>query len=152
MSYTTNYYHVVFRTVRSIPAIAEMYEVELYKYIWGFCRNKSIFLHRIGGMPDHLHLLVDLPPNLSLAEFVKELKTSTNHWLRGNPHFPLFSGWSIGYAGLSCSTQDLPRIVNYISNQKQHHQAIPLHQEMRNIFEQSGIEIEEAYFQRDWNA
>jgi REP element-mobilizing transposase RayT len=50
-------------------------------------------LYRINGMPDHLHLFVELAAKLSLSDFVRDLKTSTAKWLTNNPLFPYFQGW-----------------------------------------------------------
>ena len=150
MSYTTSYYHIIFHTLHNKPAIVEEHEKELYRYIWGLCRNKRVFLHRVGGMPNHLHLMVNLPPSLSVADFVRELKTSTNTWLKSNHSFPLFEGWSTGYAGLSYGRNDVERVVNYIKNQKRHHQGISFADEIRTLFKENGMEIQESYFSRDW--
>ena len=94
--------------------------------------------------------MVNLPSALSLADFVRELKTSTNHWLKSNPNFPLFDGWSVGYAGLSCGPNDIERVVAYIKNQKEHHKTIAFIDEMKSLFEEYGIEIDEEYFESDW--
>ena len=94
MSYTQTSYHIVLRTHRSIPAITEDCERDLYSYILGFINNKGGHLYRIGGMPDHVHLFVSLPATLSMSKFVQELKIATSKWLKDNPHFPLFDRWS----------------------------------------------------------
>ena len=60
MSYTNLVYHIVFRTYRSIPAIDEEHERELYAYAHGYITRHRAKLYRIGGMPDHVHLLVSL--------------------------------------------------------------------------------------------
>ena len=65
MSYTNLVYHIVFRTYRSIPAIDEEHERELYAYAHGYITRHRAKLYRIGGMPDHVHLLVSLPPDLA---------------------------------------------------------------------------------------
>ena len=101
-------------------------------------------------MPNHIHLMVDLPPSLALADFVKSLKNSTNNWLKANPNFPLFTGWSIGYAGLSCSANDIDRVVKYIKKQKEHHYRMSFADEIRAILVNNGIKIDERYFNRDW--
>ncbi len=150
MSYTTCYYHVIFHTLHNVPAIDTQHEETLYKYIWGLCQNKGVFLHQVGGTQNHLHLLVDLPPQLSLADFVKILKVSTNHWLKGNQLFPLFAGWASGYAGLSYAKEDIPNIINYIKNQKQHHCTISWEEELRLLFDKHGIKLNEDYFRKDW--
>ena len=87
MSYTNLVYHIVFRTYRSIPAIDEEHERELYAYAHGYITRHRAKLYRIGGMPDHVHLLVSLPPDLAVSEFVRGLKYATNSWLKGNASF-----------------------------------------------------------------
>ena len=71
MSYTRLLYHIVFRTKHSVPAIEIAHEGELYSYIWGFIKNKDSILYRIGGMPDHIHLLIELSVKLALADFMR---------------------------------------------------------------------------------
>ncbi len=150
LSYTYSYYHVIFHTLHNKPSIDEMHERELYKYIWGICKNKNVFLHRIGGMPNHLHLMVNLPPSLSLADFVRELKTSTSAWLKKNHNFPNFEGWSEGYAGLSCGPGELENVVEYIKKQKEHHRRTGFAEEVRALFDKYGIKVNERFFEKDW--
>ena len=68
MSYTNLVYHIVFRTYRSIPDIDEEHERELYAYAHGYITRHRAKLYRIGGMPDHVHLLVSLPRQVTFAE------------------------------------------------------------------------------------
>ena len=150
MSYTRCLYHIIFRTKGSQPTISIEHEEKLYRYVWGFCRNKKVFLHRIGGMPEHLHLLADLPADLSLAVFVRELKISTSHWLKCSGHFPYFIGWATGYAGLSYCETEKEKIIQYIKNQKQHHRNMDLSNEIRNILLSNGLTTNQEFFQRDW--
>ena len=60
MSYTRFLYHIVFRTKCSMNVISESHEKDLYAYIYGFIKNKGAVLYRISGMPNHIHLLVDI--------------------------------------------------------------------------------------------
>ena len=57
MSHTTTFYHIVFRTYYSEMSIPEEHERELYAYIFGIARKLNCQTYRIGGMPDHVHLL-----------------------------------------------------------------------------------------------
>ncbi|MBR6057586.1 MAG: transposase [Victivallales bacterium] len=75
----------------------------------GLVKNKESTLYRIGGMPDHLHLFVELVTKLSLSDFVRELKTSTGKWLTNNPLFPYFQGWGKGYAAFTYSQRKRTR-------------------------------------------
>lgn len=74
MSYTRFLYHIIFRTRNGKNSIPEQHEKELYAYIMGIINNKKSKLYRIGGMPNHIHLLVDIHPTIAVSDFVKELK------------------------------------------------------------------------------
>lgn len=134
MSYTKLFYHIVFRTLQSIPAIDEANERELYQYIWAFCQQQKCTLHRINGMPDHLHLLVEIHPSIAVADFVKQLKNASHKWLeKHNELFPDFYAWSKGYCALSYSEHEIEAVINYIKRQKEHHKSQNFMDEMKNL-------------------
>jgi len=150
MSYTRLLYHIVFRTKNSLPALSSDHEDAFYSYVWGIINNKKSVLYRIGGMPDHVHILLDLHPSLALSDFMRELKTSTNGWLKDQRQdFPLFSGWGTGYAAFSYSLSEKDTIINYIANQKKHHETISFADEYRRFIEANGCKIDEQYFLND---
>ena len=143
-------YHIVFRPKRSVPAIAIEYEADLYRYIWGFIKNKGCVLHRIGGMPDHIHLLVQLPPTLAVSDFMRDLKTSAHYYMREQKDkFPLFEGWGKSYCALSCSYKNKDKVISYIKNQKVHHQQTNAHDELLNLLKDSGVEVDMRYFLKE---
>lgn len=134
MSYTKLYYHIVFRTLQSVPAINEQNEKALYQYIWAFCQQQKCTLHRINGMPDHLHLLVEIHPSMAVSDFVKRLKNASHKWLEQHSDwFPDFYAWSKGYCALIYSEHEKAKIVNYIKNQKEHHKSINFVDEMKAL-------------------
>lgn len=149
MSYTQLLYHIVIRTYRSERTITESHERELYAYMFGIAKNRNVIVYRIGGMPDHVHLLVGLPSNLSVAKFVQELKSICTTWLKGNPNFPQFYHWGKEYAAFTYAMHDKDTIVNYICNQKEHHKTLSFSEEYRLLIEEAGIPINEEYFLKD---
>lgn len=149
MSYTTSYYHIVFRTRRSERTITEDHERELYAYIYGIAKNLRCQTYRIGGMPDHVHMFVSLPSTLPLAEFVQRVKTDSSKWMKANPNFPYFNGWGREYAGFSYSLRDKDMIVGYIMRQKEHHQRVSFAEEYRAFLEENGMTVDERYFLMD---
>ena len=149
MSYVSTLYHIVLRTHRSELAIAEEHENELYAYMNGIINSYNGKLYRIGGMPDHVHLLVSLPATLALASFVKELKVSSSKWMKANPHFPKFTGWSQEYAGFTYSIHDRDKIINYIKGQKEHHKKMTLAEEYRRFIEANEVAIDNRFFMKD---
>ena len=149
MSYTKLLYHVVIRTYKSERTINEEHEKELYAYMLGIVRNKNGILYRIGGMPDHIHLLISLPATQSIASFVQELKISSSKWLKANPLFPNFKHWSKEYAAFTYAQKDKDMIANYIKHQKEHHKKTTFANEYRKFLTDNNIEIKEAYFLKD---
>lgn len=150
MSYSNCFYHIVMRTYRSIPWIAEAHEKELYAYIHGYCKGVNATLLRIGGMPDHVHILVSIPTSMAVAEFVRRLKNMATLWLKNNKaKFPLFDGWGEGYAAFSYSRFDVGKIKQYIMNQKEHHKRVSFADEYRQWLTENGVTIDEQYFLTD---
>lgn len=66
-------YHIVFRTKESKETIKQAHSADSYKYIWDIIKNKKCVLYRINGMEDHLHILSDLHPSVTLADYVKDI-------------------------------------------------------------------------------
>jgi REP element-mobilizing transposase RayT len=139
-------YHIVFRTREGRAVLPLEASEGLYAYIWGIIKNKNGKLFRINGMEDHLHILSDLPPSIALADFVREIKTYSSHWLKGNPDFPAFDGWADGYAALTYAWRDKEMIANYIKNQREHHKQTDFVSEYRRLLEEQGIRIDERFF------
>lgn len=139
MSFTKLIYHIIFRTKHSVPAILEKHETELYAYILGYMRNKQYKLYRIGGMPDHVHMLVSIPPTIALSEFVRDIKACTSKMLKDNLKFPLFQGWNNGYAAFTYSLNEKEKIINYIKN---HHKSRSFVDEYREYSQELGFSID----------
>jgi len=124
-------YHLVFRTKDSQKTLIQEHSRELYAYLMEFIRNKDCFLYRINGMEDHLHILCDLHPTIALADYIRDIKTSSSIWLKQSGKFTDFTGWADGYAALTYGWNDKEKIVNYIKNQQEHHKHISFQDELR---------------------
>lgn len=147
MAYYQLYYHIVFRTKDSVSAIAIDYEKLLYKYVLGFLSNKECKLLRIGGMPDHVHMLVSIPPSISIADCMRDLKSASHKFLREHvDKFPLFYGWAKSYCVLTCSSTSKDAVFNYIKNQKEHHKKTSFRNELLSLFREYEMSEEDMNF------
>jgi REP element-mobilizing transposase RayT len=149
MSYTQLFYHIVIRTKYSYKTIPDEHSEDLYKYINGFVKNKKSVLYKVNGISDHIHLFVSLHPTIALSDFIRDLKTSTNKWMKSQSGFPDFTGWGRMYAAFTCNNYGIERLTNYITNQKEHHRKKPFEEEYRKLIQEAGIEINETYFLKD---
>ena len=149
MSYIQSIYHIVFRTYRSEQTISINHDRELYAVIMQQTEGLHGKIYRIGGMPDHVHILVSIPATLSIAQYVQAVKTFTSKWMKANPAFPYWNGWGHEYAAISYGVRDRDMIVNYIKNQKEHHRRVTFQEEYRAFLVENGLEIREEYFLKD---
>jgi len=144
-TYTAISYHIVFSTKDRTPALTNDRREDLFRYIWGIINNRHGHLYRIDGVEDHLHILSSLHPTVCLADFVKEIKTGSALWIKENSVFKNFSYWQEGYAAFTCSKSDLPRLIEYIKGQEEHHRRTTFAEEYRKLLLEAGIEFDERY-------
>lgn len=139
------YYQIVFSTKHRMPVLNIEYEDYLYRYIGGIVKNKNCKLYKINGMPDHIHLFTDLHPSVSLSSFVKDIKVSSNLWIKQSGLFPDFEEWQTGYGAFTYSEREKEMIINYIENQKEHHQNVSFEAEYKDLLKSHGVEFDEKY-------
>ena len=150
MAYTKLNYHLTFRPHRSVPAITEAYERDLYAFVNGFCNHHNCKLIRINSMPDHIHILVSLPPTMAVASFVHDLKIASGNYLRAHPDkFPLFTKWARSYYAGTGGYTEREWVRRYIMRQKEHHKHKSYREEIVRQLKKSGIEYDERFLLRD---
>mgnify|MGYP000869512629 CR=1 FL=1 len=115
------YIQVVFAVKGRESLIDTSWEEELYKYIAGIVRNKEQKLIAINGMPDHIHILIGLRPSCCLSDLVREIKKSSNDFIKEKKFTKHKFQWQEGYGAFSYSHSALNNVVAYIENQKEHH-------------------------------
>jgi len=145
-SYRQHLYHIVFRTKDSKPTIKLENSDQLYAYITGVIKNKNSYLYRINGVENHVHILTDMNPSIAPVDFVKDIKVSSSIWIKGSSLFPTFRGWSDGYGSFTCSYKDLGSLIDYINNQREHHNKLTFEEEFRILLLEYGIKIDERFF------
>jgi putative transposase len=103
-------YHIVFSTKNREPIITKPIRAELYKYIGGIIRGEGGKLLEIGGMPDHVHLVVRFKAEPSVATMVKIIKSKSSKWLNEQPKRPGRFEWQRGYAAFTVSASQLDAV------------------------------------------
>jgi putative transposase len=144
-SYRQIIYQIVFSTKHREPTISETHCDQLNKYISGIIKNKGCKLYRINGVEDHLHIVSDLHPSVSLSDYVKDIKVASSIWMKEDRRFPKFRGWQDGYGAFTYSISEKERLINYVKNQKEHHKTEVYLDEYRKLLIENCIEFEEKY-------
>ena len=80
--YTSIIYQIVFSTKHRTPYLHKDMRHELFKFIWGIFKNKKCHLYRINGVEDHLHIIMDLHPSVTLADLVKDIKLASTSLIK----------------------------------------------------------------------
>jgi REP-associated tyrosine transposase len=132
MPYWRLFYHVVWGTKHRLALIDPVWEEDLYGYIRGKATALGCSPHAIGGMPDHIHVAISVPPKLSVATLVGQLKGASSHHVNKTYTDGSFL-WQAEYGVFSFSEKALASITGYINNQKRHHAANTLNLAMENI-------------------
>jgi putative transposase len=132
MPYWKLFYHVVWGTKHRLPLIDPVWEKDLYGYLRGKAIALECVLYAIGGMPDHIHIAISIPPKLSVATLIGQLKGASSHYVNQKYCDGSFV-WQAEYGVFSFSDKTLPSIVNYVNNQKQHHAHNTLRAETENM-------------------
>lgn len=139
------YIQVVFAVKGRESLIQTTWEEELYKYITGIIRNKGQKPLAINGMPDHIHILVGLKPSCCLSDLVREIKKSSNDFIKEKGFIKYKFNWQEGYGAFSYSHSALDNVIAYIENQKQHHRTKTFKQEYLEFLEKFKIEYKNEY-------
>ena len=145
-SYRQILYHIVFRTKNSKKTLKHEFIRELFAYIMGIIKNKNCFLYHINGIEDHIHILSDLHPRIALADYIRDIKSSSSLWLKQSGKFPHFSGWADGYAAFTVGWADKAKVITYIKYQQEHHKKESLEEELKRFLKDYGIHYDEKFF------
>lgn len=134
MSTVKAIYHIVINTKDRKMTIPEVHKRELFKYIYGIINAHNCRLLRMNGIPNHIHILLQLNPTVALSNLMHEIKRSSSIWLKEHSDmFPQFQGWGKEYAAFTCSFKDQDTIIDYIKGQETHHNVTSFEDELKTL-------------------
>jgi len=116
------YMHIVFAVKGKNSLIQPEWEERLYRYITGIVSNKGQKMLAINGTSDHIHIFVGMKPSCLVSDLVREIKKSSNEFIKDNNLSKFRSSWQEGFGVFSYSKSQIDTVVKYILNQKTHHQ------------------------------
>ena len=110
-TYSQIYIHFVFAVQNRLGLIGKSWKDELYKYITGIVNNKGHKLMAIGGMPDHVHILVSMSPKQSISDLIADVKRSSSLWINENKFTIGKFSWQAGYGAFSYGKSQIPNVA-----------------------------------------
>jgi putative transposase len=137
--------HIVFSTKDRQPLIDADLRPHLFAYCGGVLAEKKCRLTAAGGIPDHVHLLVSLSREASVAEAVRLVKANSSKWVHESfPERRHFS-WQVGYAAFAVSFSQIDRVRHYLDRQEEHHRTHTYKDELLGLLRKHQIEYDERY-------
>lgn len=143
-TYLSLHYHIVFGTKNRAPIIGADWLPRLHEYLGGTLRGLGGFPEGIGGVQDHVHLLVSLKATHTLSDVMRELKKASSLWVHNTLGERQFA-WQEGYAAFTVSASALDAVRRYIAHQEQHHRVKSFHEELVEMLEKAGVEYNPDY-------
>jgi REP element-mobilizing transposase RayT len=148
-SFTQLTYHIVFATKYRRPTIENFMCERLYEYMGGTLRAKKGHLIEIGGMADHVHVLVRLSPSLAVADVIRDVKANASRWMNEQAEMVPSFEWQKGYGAFTVSYSRIGSVQDYIRNQEEHHRRQSFQEEYIEFLKRHDIEFRLEYLFED---
>ncbi len=144
-TYTQIYIHYVIATQHRMRFLTADIQKELYAYAAGLTRELNCFLQCIGGIDDHLHILVGLHPTLAVSEFAQKLKANTSRFINEKGWALGKFQWQEGFGAFSVSQSGLDQVRDYIGNQAEHHLRQSFSSEYEELLARYRVNFDKRY-------
>jgi len=135
--------HLIFSTKTRTPTI--LHKDRLFEYIGGIANASGFVLLSAGGMPDHVHLLVSLGREHSIAEVVRVIKANSSKWIHETFPEEASFGWQAGYAAFSVSRSNIDGVKAYLANQEAHHRTRTFQEEHVEFLKRHNLPYDDRY-------
>ena len=144
-SFTSCLMHCVWATKERRPLIKPELQQRLWPYLGGIARENQMKAIEVGGMPDHVHVLLCLPSTLPIARALQLIKGGSSKWVHDTfPEHRLFR-WQVKYGAFGVSVSLLERTIQYIKNQDIHHRRMTFQLEFVALLKRHQIAYDERY-------
>src|SRR6266850_60478 len=133
MAYTNLLTHIVFSTKDRRQFLTEKVRPRVHQYLGGIVRNIKGTAITVGGVADHVHMLVELPPSVAISDAIRVIKSNSSKWIHEELDVLSAFQWQQKYGAFSVSKSNLARVAKYIDSQEAHHQEATFQDEFRAL-------------------
>ena len=144
-TYSSLFLHIVFSTKNRKQWIVPEIENRVWSYIGGIARTHNLTAIQVGGVEDHVHVLVLAKPVHSPSEIAKWLKAESSKWIHEEFDQMRTFAWQDGYGAFSVSRSNVPAVVDYIERQREHHRKEPFEDEYERLMKLHEVDYDRAY-------
>lgn len=137
--------HISFSTKGRKRWINAEIEPRLHAYMATLCKNEGCHAYRVGGVEDHVHIVVTLSRTTTISKLIEIVKSRSSGWIKTQGENYRTFAWQTGASSFSVSPKDLDAVVKYVANQHEHHKQESFQDELRRFLTKYGIEFDERY-------
>lgn len=148
-TYNQIFIHLVFAVKYRDAIISQSWRQELYNYMTGLIGTRGHKVYAIGGMSDHIHILMSMSPKQSISELVLEVKRASTLWIKEKGYVRCQFAWQEGYGAFSYGKSQIDNVVRYIQNQETHHAKRSFRDEYVSFLNLFNVEYDEKYIYRE---
>ena len=148
-TYSQLYVQIVFAVKGRQNLISKKWKDEIYKYITGIITNQKQKLIAINGMPDHIHILVGIKPNIPLSDLVRDIKSSSSKFINEQKWINGKFEWQTGFGAFSYGHSQLTNVIKYIEDQEEHHRTKTFKEEYMSFLKLFNIDFRNEYLFED---
>lgn len=144
-TYSYLHYHIIFSTKNRDRWITLDIEERIWSYLGGIARENGATPLKIGGVEDHVHVVLGMPTTLAPSKAAQLLKGGSSKWIHDT--FPALRGrgWQNGYGVFTVSKSNLPEVIKYVADQREHHRTRTFQEEYRSFLDRHGIQYDERH-------
>ena len=145
MSYVSYHFHCVFSTKERRPFLTPELRTRLWPFLGGIARLNKMKAIEVGGVADHVHILLSLPATMPVSKAMQLVKGGSSKWIHENfPDQRLFA-WQEKYGAFSVCVSQMDKIIQYIQGQEEHHRKLTFQEEFLMFLKKYHIEYDERY-------
>jgi REP element-mobilizing transposase RayT len=145
VSYISSHFHCVFSTKERRRLISPQLRERLWPFLGGIARQNKMKAIEIGGVEDHVHILLSLPSTMAIAKALQLIKGGSSKWVHDTfPEHRDFA-WQVKYGAFGTSVSLLDKTIEYIKGQEAHHRKMTFQEEFLVLLKKHRIEYDERY-------
>lgn len=139
MSHVKIWIHAVWGTKNHERILTKDVRRQLFQHIHENAKEKQIYIDFINGDMEHIHCLLALNADMTIAKAIQLIKGESAFWANKNTLIKPKLEWAVEYFAVSVSESMLNKIRDYIKNQEVHHQKMTFKDEYEKFITKYGF-------------
>jgi len=144
-TYISSLYHCIFSTKGRRKIINSDLQERLWPYLGGIARENKMKALAVGGVEDHVHLLLSLPATVDVAHAMQLIKGGSSKWIHDTFREHRTFAWQERYGAFSIGISQVDKTVAYIQKQSDHHRKKTFEEEFLSFLKKHGMEYDLRY-------